>query len=285
MAGSASVLAALLLEHLNISDKPDLSLVATRLGLRIREVDSIGFDGALICDRDAGQGIIAVKATMIEPTRKRFTVAHEIGHFVIPTHRDSDNVCISKDVESWQKGLTPAEVEANEFASELLLPHRLIRERFASAEPSVDRISEVAREFEVSLTATTRRYVDLTELACAMIWSEGGAARWFHRSQNFPFFLSLRDLPSPSSFAGRLFAGETAPGDFYPVSADAWLSRQDTNGVDLLFEYSVLLRTYDAVLTLLWIKSLIRRDEDEEQLEELDPEEFTLARKRWPGRR
>lgn len=285
MAGSASVLAALLLEHLNISDKPDLSLVATRLGLRIREVESVGFDGALICDRDAGKGIIAVKATMIEPTRKRFTVAHEIGHFVIPTHRDLDNICVSKEVESWQKGLKPAEVEANEFASELLLPRRLIHQRFASAEPSAERIREVAGEFEVSLTATTRRYIDLTELACAMIWSHQGAARWFHRGENFPFFLSLTDLPSPASFAGRLFAGGTAPSDFCPVSADAWLSPQDTDRVALLFEYSVLLRNYDAVLTLLWIRSPTQRDEDDERLEELDPQEFTLARKRWPGRR
>src|ERR1700752_3586324 len=97
MAGPSSVLATLLLEQLNIGDKPDLGLVTARLGLRVREVNSAGFDGALICDRDAVRRISALKATMREPTRKRFTIAHEIGHFVILTHLDLDHVCVCKE--------------------------------------------------------------------------------------------------------------------------------------------------------------------------------------------
>jgi hypothetical protein len=43
---------------------------------------------------------------------------------MIPGHRNLENVCTSKMVESWQKGLSRAELEANEFSVELLLPSR-----------------------------------------------------------------------------------------------------------------------------------------------------------------
>lgn len=44
---------------------------------------------------------------------------------------------------------------------------------------------------------------------------------------------------------------------------------------------------YDSVITLLWVKREITKGEREEDslLAELDPEEFTLRRKRWPGKR
>ncbi len=49
--------------------------------------------------------------------RKRFTTAHEIGHFVL--HKASFYLCGNKSEEK-------EEIEANYFASELLLPAELI---------------------------------------------------------------------------------------------------------------------------------------------------------------
>jgi hypothetical protein len=48
-------------------------------------------------------------------------------------------------------------------------------------------------------------------------------------------------------------------------------------------EHSIRLPNYDAVLTLLWFQLRDSDDEDDpSNLEELDPEDFTLKRKRWP---
>lgn len=58
----------------------------------------------------------------LSPQRKRFTIAHEIGHVVIPWHQGSiiDNLDIS---DSEQTGLYYLmEGEANRFAAELLMP-------------------------------------------------------------------------------------------------------------------------------------------------------------------
>jgi hypothetical protein len=53
----------------------------------------------------------------------------------------------------------------------LLLPSSALQVHAVHGEPSIQRIGTVARRFATSLTATTRRLMDLTDLACAMVWS------------------------------------------------------------------------------------------------------------------
>lgn len=60
------------------------------------------------------------------PNRKRFTVAHEIEHFVL--HRRDIGDGIEDDVY-YRSGLSNAiEAEANRFAADVLMPYSLIRE-------------------------------------------------------------------------------------------------------------------------------------------------------------
>jgi hypothetical protein len=186
-------------------------------------------------------------------------------------------------VESWQKGLSHAELEANEFAVELLLPARYVREALRLNDPSLGTIGKVANEFEASLTATTLRFVGLTDLACVAVWSEGKRAQWYKRSDACPLYLSKEILPCDGSFAYRLFEGSNAPNDFAEVPAEAWLDRRDAGRVARVLEHSILLPNYDAVLTLLLFQLRDPGDEeDPPRVEDLDPEDFTLRRKRWP---
>lgn len=280
---SPSELASHLLDRLGIQGKPDLLQIAERIGLRIQEVDSEGFEGSLVRALDGPKGIVAIKQSIRENSRKRFTIAHEIGHYLIPSHRTLENVCASEMVESWRKGLTRAELEANEFAVELLLPERLVRDALRLQDPSLQTISKVAGHFETSLTATTLRFVDLTDLPCVAIWSSQKASKWYRRSRSFPFYLSKEILPCEGSFAYQLFEGGNVPNDFAEVSAESWLDRQDAERIVRLLEHSVPLPYYDAVLTLLWTHLKDSIDEEESTArEDLDPEEFTLRRKRWP---
>src|SRR5947199_4779857 len=108
-------LAEMLLDRLKVNGPPNLTEIATRVGLRIKEVNGVGFEGALVRDVDSQKGIVLVKATTREQSRKRFTIAHEIGHYMVPTHRSNDNVCMSGDLESWSDKLAIPEFEANEF--------------------------------------------------------------------------------------------------------------------------------------------------------------------------
>ena len=49
----------------------------------MREVPANGFDGALVRSKAGQKGIIAVNSRLREASRKRFTIAHEIGRYVI----------------------------------------------------------------------------------------------------------------------------------------------------------------------------------------------------------
>jgi Zn-dependent peptidase ImmA (M78 family) len=283
----AAELARLLLEEFRIVGKPDLDVLCDRLGLRVRQKEFDGFDGILLRSKTSQKGIIGVNAGIREASRKRFTVAHEIGHFVIPHHRELASACEGGSIESFSRRLTPPELEANEFAAELLLPSKVVADRFDLDNPSLSRISLVANDFETSLSATTWRFLDLTGEPCAMVLSREGTALWYRTNDALPFLMPLKSLPSPVSIAGRLFAGESFPDGMglQEVDADAWFYPSNAALIGTLYEDSIYLRNYAAVFTLLWAVELEeekRESMQDELLDELDPEEFTLNRKRWP---
>jgi Zn-dependent peptidase ImmA (M78 family) len=90
--------------------------------------------------------------------RQRFTIAHEIGHAVL-TAQDFlyvDKVARLRDARSAQ-GTDPAEVEANAFAAELLMPadmlEREVQRRGGLDVYDQDDVLELAGEFQVSTQA------------------------------------------------------------------------------------------------------------------------------------
>ena len=269
-------LAEILAERLSLPCPPNLSAVAVQLGLRIRDVDAEGFDGALVRAIDKQKGIVAVNSRIREESRRRFTIAHEIGHFLIPHHRLLRNVCTSDEVESWRQAIAVPEREANSFAAELLLPRKRVVASLDLKNPSLRTIRAVASDFATSLTATTCRFVELTSSPCCVVWSERGRAKWCFRSNTLPVTLPVAELPSSQSWAARLFAGQTAPDDLSQVPAEAWVERRDLPAVRHLFEHSVFLKTYSAVLSFLEfsLEPRTTHDEDDDLLAPLDPNRY-----------
>ncbi len=49
--------------------------------------------------------------------RKNFTLAHEIGHFLLPGHDQTELVCTKADIGNWGDGSKEIEREADEFAA------------------------------------------------------------------------------------------------------------------------------------------------------------------------
>lgn len=278
----SAMLASFLCDKLGIHGKPDLVSVAGKFGLEIREIDAETFDGALIRVPGKRGGIIALKASIVEPGRKRFTIAHEIGHYLLPGHEQID-ACLPESLERWGGGLLAPELDANEFASELILPTAHIRPALASGHPDFAKIRKIAADYDASLTATTRKFLQLTDNACAMVWSTAGVVKWYQRSEGFTTYVRNGVL-DPESRAARLFKeGCQGKLEFEAVSSDVWISPPGDEMVEQVLECSVLLRNYSSVLTLLWIENLPSHStESSEILEELDPSEFTLDRKIWP---
>lgn len=88
--------------------------------------------------------------------RQRFTVAHEIGHYVL--HRDLIGDGIVDDAMYRSKLSDTYETQANQYAAYILMPPNLFRSKYREG---VRSYPDLARAFEVSSQAAEYRAKNL----------------------------------------------------------------------------------------------------------------------------
>ncbi len=272
-----------LLDRLGIVGVPDVLAVASALRVPVLEKALDRCEGMLVRVKGTAIGAIAVKSSIREETRKRFTIAHELGHLLLPGHEDC-GICSDDVIETWAKDVSDKEQQANAFASELLMPLALATRLVGAADPSFALVERLADTFSTSLTASGYRLASMTSHSVALVWSQAGRVRWAKKADEFKEWLRLREALDSRTLAADLFRGKGSHLGFHRVPADAWLEHAGADAT--LLEESRLLPAYDAVLTLLWAREpLSDRDESDELLSPLDPDEFSTRRTRWPTKR
>jgi len=117
--------------------------------------------------RKGGRAVIGVNGAH-SPTRKRFTIAHELGHYLLHEGNEFvDQVRVDFRDDRSSAGTLEQEVQANGFAAELLMPEQLVRDAHmslaqAGIEPEGDAfVARLADTFEVSHEAMSYRLVNL----------------------------------------------------------------------------------------------------------------------------
>lgn len=179
------------------------------------------FEGSLICDPAKSRGVILYNGNR-RRTRQRFTIAHELGHFLLPWQRRTTFECSSVDLGARGQG-DDWETQANEFAAQLLLPDALFKQRLRGlGEPELKHISDMGAHFDTSIEFTARRYVELSEYACAIVFSKNNVVRYSVPSSYFEHKLCVKKgaaLPAKSS--SRATAGSSD--DWYALDAYWWL--------------------------------------------------------------
>lgn len=273
-------------ERFRIAEAVDLFDLASKIGLRIKEVDSRGFEGALVRLANNPSGIVAVKSSIREPGRKRFTIAHEFGHYILPGHGITGRTCQGKDIESKSKRVPAHETAANIFASELLLPTVLVKPLVQSRLASIETAEFLGSKFGVSLTAALLKASDVTNERCCVVLSTRQIVEWAWPNHSFKRHVGRRERLSPGSLASDLTKnlGDGRASGLIP--AEVWLGDSQLKVGTTIYEDSIRQSHYDSVLTILTIHERDQElSEEDELLEDLDPDEFTLARRRWPGRR
>ena len=145
----------------------DVFSLPNKLGINFKEAHLVdGISGML--EKTASTFLITINAP--DPlTRKRFTLAHELGHYMLHRHLVGDGLDDDKAYRSTNLGkyhntlIGPAEeTEANKFAANLLMPRHLINSELKKrkgTEPNVDDevIHEMATLFAVSEQAMSIR--------------------------------------------------------------------------------------------------------------------------------
>jgi len=235
-------------------ESTDVRTVASVLNLEIREVDAEGFDGSLVRAGNLPLGTIVLRRSIREASRKNFTIAHELGHYVLPGHEEADLVCAFNDVGNWGDASKALEREADEFAAELLMPASVVQPIVRSADPSLQAIEKIAKQCGSSLSGAAWRYCDLTRERCAIVWSTERQIQWSKRSRYFGFRLMKGAPVQPGTSAFDCFAGRNRSAEMRAVPLKLWIGSKDLPQEAQIWEQSKALPGYASVLSLLWIK-------------------------------
>ncbi len=208
-----------------------------------------GCEGRLV--RKGKQGIIRVRNALPEVGRQRFAIAHEFGHWEL---HDSSQwfVCSSADLRDYER--SPIETEANTFASEFLMPSHLIRPRCEKAVPSLQLIQGLAEDFNVSLTAAAIRFIRESRHDCVLVQSNNREIQWWVRKKDrFGVWFRSRQPLDRQCLAWYAFDGEPLTEEMEQVPTEAWFPELPADLDFEVFEQSMKLGRYNAVLTLLCI--------------------------------
>ena len=130
----------------------DVTAIAQELGINVWEMHALGENISGKIFRDPLNGgtsgySIGVKASE-GYRRKRFTIAHEIAHYILHRPKIGDELV---DDAMYRSGLsTREEAQANQLAADILMPRQLIR--LLQSQGLTDTVS-LANKLEVSEAA------------------------------------------------------------------------------------------------------------------------------------
>lgn len=240
--GSPEALAACIVDHYPDLEIPiPLKRIADAVGIvELIPQTTSSFEGVLVTDDAKSSGLIAYNEASSRE-RRRFTIAHEIGHFLIPWH-GANAQCAGTDMGVLRSKDTQksTEAEANRFAAALLTPSTLFKRDIDQlGAPETDHLLALGRKYKVSKEMAARRYTELCDHASAVIFSHRGTVRYPVKTRNCPFLEINKGDPLPP---GSLSAPRVAsPGTYLsgpkPIRRSglprrhAWLVKSFTNSI------------------------------------------------------
>jgi Zn-dependent peptidase ImmA (M78 family) len=159
------------LAYLEVQELPiSVESIAFHLGIKLKPLPfDDDMSGVLIVKKN-NKSIIGYNEEH-KFSRRRFTIAHELGHYFL--HRDQDSIFVdnfkvfNRDKRS-SSGEDKIEIEANDFAAKLLMPEELIKKEVTEGDYDFSdeaSIEKLAQKFLVSKQAMNIRLARLDFLA------------------------------------------------------------------------------------------------------------------------
>ncbi|GJL66452.1 MAG: hypothetical protein NPIRA05_14230 [Nitrospirales bacterium] len=144
------------------------TLDGEKLHLIYSEFDN--FEGMLLTENEKKWGAYVNKKIPYKG-RKNFTAAHEIFHFLAHRKVVTEFRCGVLDLSDYK--VNQLEIEANEFASQLLLPPDKIRP-YVNGDFTYDIVKTVADDLGASVSAVAYKWLTLTSKRIAFFQSRDG---------------------------------------------------------------------------------------------------------------
>ena len=188
------------------------------------------------------------------PSRVRFSLAHELGHYYIPAHREMlMKGCAHNSMEGFNhKDLI--ERQADAFAAALLIPSAVLKQRMGRRGfLSLSQILALAEDCKASIQATAFRYTKFTKEPHLAFVSERETVLYCFSSEEARA-IGYGNLRNQNVSANSATA--RARGSFQieegKIDSESWFPDRDNHAE--LWEESMRLGTSNRVLTLLsWV--------------------------------
>ena len=250
--------AEILLRELGVIGPKDIDVeaIAYHLGVRVKYRTLDGCDARIV---GVGDKAIVTVNSRSSLQRKRFSIAHELGHW--KHHHGKSLVCRVDDYRPNHQ--LSSERIADRFAADLLLPHYL----FAPAMRRINKltfaaVAALSQEFETSLTSTAIRIVEADHSPAILVCHGHHGRKWFTRAPMVPDRWFPRDvLAAESSAMDVLYGRKQENAHPRKIGADAWFDSREAGRYELL-EQSIRTGPTE-ILTLIGMTNIQMLEEDE----------------------
>ncbi len=141
---------------------------------------SKNFEGMLIPHLDGnGEWGIVYNNTITSEGRINFTLAHELGHYLLHRTLSPEGLqCSNRAMLNWKSERGQIEAQANTFASYLLMPLDDFRAQIRGEPITMDLMRHLSDRYEVSITAAILKWLGLTDKRAMIVVGKEGFIDW-----------------------------------------------------------------------------------------------------------
>lgn len=237
-----------LLQELGVTEPSeiDLEAIAHYLNAQVRFRALEGCEARII---GCGNSAIITVNSRSSRRRKRFSIAHELGHWRY--HRGKCLACRAEEYRP--RDMQSDERVADSYAAQLLMPSYLFKPSARKlGKLNFKTIDALADLFDTSQTATAICAVESDHVPAVLICHGPRGRKWFTRSPSVPEkWFPQSDLDSASFAFGVQFDRRSDDASPRKIGADAWFDRR---GADRFEVQEQTIRTGpDETLSLVLI--------------------------------
>jgi len=213
------------------------------------------FDGLI--EYEAGTFHIYINSKDTNSPRTRFTFAHELGHYFIDEHRNALLGGRTPSHPSYTNfsSKNPVEIEADFFASSLLMPESRIKQDCFRQKFNFELIEKISQKYNTSITATVLKLMTIDHHPIMIVCSINNNIKWFKYSHDFPFkwLKKPNGIVPKDSLAGEYFRIRKKHEKTVPVAADDWFEYVPEKDYDRYFyEKCIYADKHNFVLSIIW---------------------------------
>ncbi len=262
MINKGQLAAITLREEIGISDPSEIDLEEVILGRGgfVKYLPMGNTDGRIVHGKTIST--VYINSNIHYEGRRRFALAHELGHLEMhkgaSVHDDSTSLFWFNNMEKkLKRGIQ--EYEANQFASEYLMPRDLFYHE-ASKEPlSPELLSRLADRFQTSITSVAFKYFDLNLYPMALFHIFDGRVKYWKKSSDLRVFIkSLTKLPPPEDSVALEYIDENYEPIYkkselrQSIKKSTWFEiNYDQSDTDF-YEYCIVTKAYKNILSVVW---------------------------------